>query len=135
MTFAEAIKAGFRNYVNFSNRASRSEYWYFVLFMVLVYLVIFVLDRLLDSVPTDSTPGLIFLIAVALVFIVVGLGFILPSISIAVRRLHDLNKSGWWYLLNLIPLVGPIILLVWFCMRGTVGRNRFGPDPLEGKVL
>jgi uncharacterized membrane protein YhaH (DUF805 family) len=133
MTFTQAIKAGFRNYVNFSSRASRSEYWYFVLFMVLVYLVMFMLDRVLDT-DSDSMPALILTLAVAVVFIVVALGLILPSISIAVRRLHDLNRSGWWYLLNLIPLVGPIILLVWFCMRGTVGRNRFGPDPLEGMV-
>ncbi len=133
MTFAQAIKAGFRNYVNFSGRASRSEYWYFVLFMVLVYLVMFVLDRVLDT-NSDSMPALILTLAVAVVLIVVALGLILPAISIAVRRLHDLNQSGWWYLLNLIPLVGPIILLVWFCMRGTVGSNRFGPDPLEGLV-
>jgi uncharacterized membrane protein YhaH (DUF805 family) len=137
MTFTQAIKAGFRNYVNFSSRASRSEYWYFVLFIALVFIVLSILDKSMDHISTDtaSTPALVLLFAFALVEIIVGLGIILPSISIAVRRLHDLDKSGWWYLLNLVPLIGAIVLLVWYCMRGTVGNNRFGPDPLEGQVL
>jgi len=61
------------------------------------------------------------------------LGIIIPSIAIAIRRLHDLDKSGWFYLLALVPLVS-LILLVWFCMKGTDGPNRFGPDPLGGNM-
>ena len=59
-----------------------------------------------------------------------GLATLLPSIAVAVRRLHDLDRSGWWILIGLIPLIGWIILIVWYCSRGTVGPNRFGPDPL-----
>jgi len=58
----------------------------------------------------------------------------LPAISVIVRRLHDTDRSGWWYWIGLIPLVGAILLLVWFCTRGTSGPNRFGPDPLSGMV-
>jgi uncharacterized membrane protein YhaH (DUF805 family) len=63
------------------------------------------------------------------------LGFILPYLAVTVRRMHDLDKSGWWWLIGFIPLVGAIILLVWFCQRGTVGPNRFGPDPLLTSAL
>jgi uncharacterized membrane protein YhaH (DUF805 family) len=58
------------------------------------------------------------------------LAVFLPSLALAVRRLHDLDRTGWWLLLALIPLIGEIILLIWFCTRGTVGPNRFGPDRL-----
>jgi uncharacterized membrane protein YhaH (DUF805 family) len=59
-----------------------------------------------------------------------GLATILPGIAVAARRLHDVDRSGWWLLLNFIPLIGWIVLLVWFCTRGTEGPNRFGPDPM-----
>jgi uncharacterized membrane protein YhaH (DUF805 family) len=62
-----------------------------------------------------------------------GLALMLPGIAVSIRRLHDLDRTGWW-LLILFTIIGAILLLVWFCMRGTVGPNRFGPDPLEGKV-
>jgi uncharacterized membrane protein YhaH (DUF805 family) len=69
------------------------------------------------------------------VFTTLGsLGMFLPSLSVAVRRLHDTNRSGWLILLGLIPLVGGIILLVFACQRGTIGPNRFGDDPLSGGV-
>ena len=57
---------------------------------------------------------------------------LLPGIAVGVRRLHDLDRIGWWLLLAFVPLVGTIILIVWFCTRGTPGPNRFGPDPLAG---
>ena len=61
-----------------------------------------------------------------------GLATILPSLAVAVRRLHDLDRTGWWIFIGLIPLIGWIILIIWYCTRGTVGPNRFGPDPLGG---
>jgi len=67
-----------------------------------------------------------------LVYDVTELADVLPSIAVGVRRLHDLDKSAWWYLLLLLPLIGAVVLLVWFCMPGTAGRNRFGADPLSG---
>lgn len=117
MGFTEAIQSGFRNYVNFNGRAARSEYWYWTLFVFIVTVIAHLIDlgigfRVLQ-----------FLAALAL---------LLPGVAVGVRRLHDRDKSGWWLLLALIPLIGAIILIVWFVMRGTFGPNRFGPDPLKG---
>ncbi len=117
MTFGQAIKSCYSNYVTFSGRAPRSEYWFFVLYQCLVgfvcgLLMAFGIGRLLLGL-----------------FVVANF---LPAISVMVRRLHDIDRSGWWYWIVLVPLVGPILLLVWFCTRGTAGANRFGPDPLSG---
>jgi uncharacterized membrane protein YhaH (DUF805 family) len=117
MGFGDAIKSGFSNYVNFSDRACRSEYWYWVLFVFIGYIVTSIIDRVIGY------PVTYFLFSLAIV---------IPGIAIGIRRLHDLDRSGWWLLLGLIPLVGAIILIVWFCGQGTQGPNRFGPDPLSG---
>jgi uncharacterized membrane protein YhaH (DUF805 family) len=123
MNFVEAIKSGFQNYVNFSGRAIRSEYWFWVLFAVLVSIATSLLDYLIfpDMLlsPLNS---------------LAGLALFLPGLAVSVRRLHDLDRTGWW-LLILLTVIGVILLLVWFCMRGTVGSNRFGPDQLEGRVV
>ena len=58
----------------------------------------------------------------------------LPHLAVMVRRLHDTGRSGWWYWIALIPLIGAILLLVWFCSRGTVGSNQYGSDPLGGDL-
>jgi uncharacterized membrane protein YhaH (DUF805 family) len=115
MGFGQAISAGFSNYVNFRDRASRSEYWYWILFIVLADIVAGIIDATLD---------------IHFVTGVFGLVTIIPNIAVAIRRLHDLDRTGWWILIGFIPLVGWIILLIWYCTRGTVGPNRFGPDPL-----
>lgn len=117
MNFTQAVSSGFSNYVNFAGRAIRSEYWYWVLFMIVGSIVASIIDAVLGIRVFDT---------------IFGLAVLLPSIAIAIRRLHDLDRSGWWVFLNLIPLIGAIVLLVWFCSRGTVGANRFGPDPLTG---
>jgi len=115
MNFGQAIASGFSNYVNFSDRACRSEYWHWVLFIVLAEIATTIVDTALGKQVTTS---------------LVGLGTFLPSLAIAVRRLHDLDRSGWWIFLSLIPLVGWIILIIWYCTEGTSGSNRFGPDRL-----
>jgi uncharacterized membrane protein YhaH (DUF805 family) len=115
MNFAEAISSGFSNYVNFSGRAIRSEYWFWVLFTILGLLVAEIID---------------YALGLTLIYPIFALATFLPSLAVAVRRLHDLDRSGWWILLCLIPLIGAIVLIVWYCSRGTVGSNRFGPDPL-----
>src|SRR3954468_14824563 len=120
MSFVEAIQSGFSNYVNFSGRAARSEYWYWVLFVVLLSIV----TNIIDAVISSSGIGILSAI--------VSLALFLPGLAVGIRRLHDLDKSGWWTLLIFIPLVGAIILIVWACTRGTMGPNRFGPDPLGG---
>jgi|SRR6267142_2765103 len=121
MSFGEAISSGFSNYVNFSGRAPRSAYWYWVLFVVLLSIVTNVIDAMVFG-----SAGF------APLSTIVGLGLFLPGLAVGIRRLHDLDKSGWWWLLIFIPLVGAIILIVWACTRGTMGPNRFGPDPLGG---
>ncbi|HXJ83426.1 MAG TPA: DUF805 domain-containing protein [Candidatus Methylomirabilis sp.] len=115
MTFTEAIAAGFKNYVNFSGRALRSEYWYWCLFTGLAQIVLTVLDlRAGTSV-------------LALLFTLVTLP---PGIAVSVRRLHDIDKSGWFLLVGLIPIVGAIVLLVWCGREGSRGSNRFGSAPM-----
>ena len=117
MGFTEAIQSGFRNYVTFSGRAARSEYWYWTLFAFLASIG----GEILDAITGGA----------GLINVAVALGLFLPALSVAVRRLHDLDRSGWWYLIILIPLIGLIVLIVWFVTRGTPGPNRFGPDPLS----
>ncbi len=122
MDFGQAVKSTFSKYATFSGRAPRSEYWYFFLFTTIVYLVTNVLDVAVFDAAT------VFSLIASLVFLV-------PSLSVGVRRLHDTDHSGWWCLLGLVPVVGWIVLIVWFCQRGTAGSNRFGPDPLAGSTV
>jgi uncharacterized membrane protein YhaH (DUF805 family) len=126
MNFFEAISSGFRNYVGFSGRAIRSEYWYWVLFTLLLGIVTAVLDLVIFSAATASGFSPLNVIA--------SLATLLPSLAVGIRRLHDRDQTGWWILLALIPVIGWIILIIWYCLRGTVGPNSFGPDPLQGKV-
>jgi uncharacterized membrane protein YhaH (DUF805 family) len=121
MGFMEAISAGFRNYVNFSPRAARWEFWYWVLFSFLAQIVAGIIDVAIFG--TAGAQPISSLLSLAL---------LLPGLAVAIRRLHDTDRSGWWVLLFLIPLVGAIILIIWYCQRGTPGPNRFGPDPLGG---
>ena len=92
MTFQESIKVCFSKYADFSGRATRPEYWWFFLFLVLASLVLSMISPVLSGL--------------------FSLGMLLPSIAVATRRLHDTNRSGWWQLLVLLPLVGFIVLLV-----------------------
>ena len=116
MNFSDAISSGFKKYATFSGRASRSEYWFWVLFS---FLVIFA-GAVIDS--AAGTGYAFYAIAVLALF--------LPSLSVLIRRLHDLNRSGGWYWIALIPLVGAIMLLVWMCTEGTRGDNSYGSNPL-----
>lgn len=104
VSFGAAFKSAFQNYVNFSGRARRSEFWWFQLANALF------------------APLLI-------INILWYLASFLPSLALCVRRLHDTGRSGWWLLLGFIPLVGNIILLVWYCQDSTRGANKYGPSP------
>jgi uncharacterized membrane protein YhaH (DUF805 family) len=117
MGFGEAISSGFSNYVNFSGRACRSEYWFWTLFVVIADIVALAIDA---AIGIQVVSGLF------------GLAVLLPGIAVALRRLHDLDRTGWWIFIWFIPIVGWIILIIWFCTKGTDGPNRFGPDPLGG---
>jgi len=121
MNFWQAIAAGFANYVTFSGRAIRSEYWYWLLFTLLGGLATEILDAAIFSyqVPSASPLNGVF-----------NLLTFLPSLGIAVRRLHDINRTGWWVLIAL-TVIGILLLIYWAAKRGTIGPNRFGPDPLQ----
>ncbi|MEI7475222.1 MAG: DUF805 domain-containing protein [bacterium] len=108
------------NYANFSGRASRSEYWYFVLFTVVVSIIL----KVLGAVSSLKT-------AASTLYIIFQLGIFIPSLAVLARRLHDKNKSGWLQLIAIIPFAGLYILYL-CCTRGTIGVNDFGVDPIEG---
>lgn len=121
MDFATAITTCLKKYATFEGRAPRSEYWYFSLFAFGACLTAMLLDAVVD--PQVGGLGVLYALT--------ALGLLLPSISVVVRRLHDTDRSGWWYWLALLPLVGVIILLVWFCQAGTEGENQYGGNPLD----
>ncbi|MFY1696449.1 DUF805 domain-containing protein [Solwaraspora sp. WMMA2101] len=123
MSFTDAVRSVFTQYVGFSGRARRSEYWWFALFSLLVGIVTSILDTALGTNFEDSTNGVIGLL--------VSLALLLPSLAVAVRRLHDTDRSGWWILIGLIPIIGWIVLLVFYVQNGTPGPNRFGSDPKD----
>ena len=110
-----------KKYAVFTGRARRSEYWFFILFNVIISLVLGFIDGFLGLGDPEA--------AVGLLSVIYGLAVLMPSIAVGVRRLHDTDRSGWWLLISLIPLIGGIVLLVFFVLDGTPGENRFGPNP------
>jgi uncharacterized membrane protein YhaH (DUF805 family) len=115
----EMMIAPLKKYADFQGRARRAEYWMFVLFQLLA---VAILGLILSGGKTDSATatGLMALVT---------LGLLLPSIAVTVRRLHDTNRTGWWILINFLPLIGGLWLLVLTVLDGTPTSNRFGPDP------
>ncbi len=128
MNIVEAVTSGYRNYVNFSGRSQRSALWWWVLFQLIVGVIIaFVEGGGHSSMAGGMYSGMYQAGPIALIWDLVNF---LPGLALAIRRLHDIDRSGWWVLIVLIPLIGAIILIVWDCTKGTAGDNRFGPDPL-----
>ncbi len=111
----------FKKVGDFSGRAQRSEYWYFFLFNLLISTGLTLIDLALGTL--DPSVG------VGLFSGIFSLIILIPSISVGVRRLHDIDFSGWWMLLALVPLVGAIILLTFFALDGHPNTNRFGSNP------
>jgi uncharacterized membrane protein YhaH (DUF805 family) len=109
--FTDAVT---KHYFDFNGRTRRTAFWYFVL----VYVIIAVVLGIIQNVAHLGTilTGLL------------GLALLLPNLGIQVRRLHDTNRSGWWWLI-VFTGIGAIVLLVWYCMAGTTGANQYGPDP------
>lgn len=120
----------FRRYAEFSGRSRRKEYWMFALLNAIVWTIVCMLGLWgADSRLFSSTEELMmYFLATGGIY---GLVTLIPSLAVAIRRLHDSDKSGWMLLLGLIPLVGGLILLIFYVTEGTRGPNRFGPDPLE----
>jgi uncharacterized membrane protein YhaH (DUF805 family) len=126
MTFVEAVKSGYQNYVTFTGRATRSELWFWVLFQIIANIVIGLIFGGGHMVMEPGTMNMHY--EGGLVANLWALANFLPGLAVGIRRLHDLDKSGWWTLIALIPLVGWIILIVWYCTKGTPGTNAFGPE-------
>src|SRR4030095_2115985 len=130
-----------KNYAVFSGRARRSEYWYFVLFNLIFSMVALGLDNILGTtidfghfygLTVEASPGPIHpKIPFGYFYLVYGLATLLPTLSVSVRRLHDVGKSGWFLLIGLIPLVGGIWLLVLYCTDSNPGPNEYGENPKE----
>jgi uncharacterized membrane protein YhaH (DUF805 family) len=120
MSLLEAVKISLARYASFGGRARRLEYWYFTLFHSLTILLAGVVSYF--AMLANPALGIV-------LYSIVIFGTLLPHLAVSVRRLHDLNRSGWWYLFGLVPLLGTIVLFVWFCTDGTRGPNRFGADP------
>jgi uncharacterized membrane protein YhaH (DUF805 family)/ABC-type dipeptide/oligopeptide/nickel transport system permease component/ABC-type dipeptide/oligopeptide/nickel transport system permease subunit len=114
LSFTQAISSGFNKYADFGSRSSRSEYWYWALFSFVAALTAMIVDAF--------TTGF-------LLYSIFALGTFIPSLAVAVRRLHDVDRSGWWMFISAVPIFGSIILLVWLIGEGTPGDNRFGGDP------
>lgn len=129
MTFTQSIKSVFSKYATFTGRASRSEYWYFTLFNIITSTLLFLLGIAIGAASggSDGVPG--GLIVGYILYIIYGLGVLIPSLAVTVRRLHDTNNSGWLILLGLIPCVGGIVLLVFMILQGTNGENKYGDIP------
>ena len=115
-------------YASFDGRSTRSEYWYFVLFYVLISIIFTLIDTtvinpsLLNMTPEEASKG-------GLLAGIFALALILPQIALGVRRLHDIGKSGWWYLIVLIPILGALVLLFFFVTDSQSGENKYGPNP------
>lgn len=116
MSFGEAISSVLANYANFQGRARRREYWFWILGVVLAELVV-----LGVMYGVSQTLGVILYVALVLAVIV-------PTLAVAIRRLHDTDRSGWWVLLGLVPLAN-LVLIVFYLLEGTPGANRYGPSP------
>jgi uncharacterized membrane protein YhaH (DUF805 family) len=143
MGFVEAVKSFYGRYTDFSTRSSRSEYWWVVLFSLIASIVLMIPAfgsfAGMDIEAIEAGDLSTFSFGPFIPLILFGLVSIIPGIALAVRRLHDFEKSGWFYLLYVIlaaiPVIGLIVSLGWIiimCLRGTAGDNRFGPDPLSG---
>lgn len=106
-----------KNYVGFSGRATRTEYWMFVLVNFIVSLIAMLIDYVLGSW--------------RIIYYLYTLAIFLPSLAVLVRRLHDIGRTGWWMLIVLVPLLGWIVLIIYACTDSQDRENAYGPNPKE----
>lgn len=111
-----------KKYAVFSGRARRKEYWMFVLINILVALLLGLIEGIAGIAPetTESVLATLYSLAV-----------LLPSIAVGARRLHDTGRSGWWLLIGIVPLIGALVLLIFFVQDSEPGANQYGPNPKE----
>lgn len=119
VSFSQAVRMAFDSYCRFQGRSSRSEYWWWVLFCSILGFCIGIVEGILGFSMTavQATSGILSLV------------LLLPGLGLSVRRLHDIGKSGWWILLGLIPVVGAIVLIIWFARNSQMQDNQYGPVP------
>lgn len=113
-----------KRYADFQGRSGRKEYWMFLLFQIMVSIAVNLVSFIGASMDSGLVAGL-----AAVVAGVFGLAMFIPGIAVSVRRMHDIDKSGWQLLWSFVPLVGLIILIIFMAKQGTTGPNRFGPAP------
>lgn len=107
-----------KKYTVFDGRASRSEYWYFVLFNAIISVTCTILDLIIGS-------------EIGIIGIVYNLAVLVPYVAVTIRRLHDVGKSGWWQLIVLIPIIGIVLLIIWTVTDSMPGENQYGKNPKE----
>jgi uncharacterized membrane protein YhaH (DUF805 family) len=124
MTFTQSIQTVFSKYATFSGRATRSEFWWWILFIAIVMFV----AGLLDSVLVGPALGFGWFAQNGgqPLSVLVSLGLLVPNIAVAVRRLHDIGRTGWWVLIGFIPLIGFVVLLYWYVQPSEDGQNQYG---------
>jgi uncharacterized membrane protein YhaH (DUF805 family) len=120
VSFVDAVRSVLTNYVNFSGRARRSEYWWYTLFAFVLGLVASMIDQAIGA---------------QVVSVVVALALFLPGLGVSIRRLHDTGRSGWWLLIGLVPIVGFVVLIVFYVMDSQPSTNAYGPSPKHEPVL
>ena len=114
MGFGEAVSTCFKKSVVWEGRASRAEFWWFYLAQILIIFAAGIIDQIIGT-------GFLYIIALIVV--------ILPSIAVLIRRLHDTDRTGWWYWIQLLPLIGLIVILVFTLSGSDEGDNKYGPNP------
>lgn len=124
MNFSQAVSSFFTRWKDFNGRSSRSEYWWATFFVILTSIFTNILTLFL------GLSGSIVAIIVLLLIVIFSLFLTIASLALVVRRLHDTNKSGWWYLI-IFTIIGVLPLLYWYCKKGDEGENRFGSNPLD----
>ncbi len=124
MTMIDAVKTVLGKYATFSGRAARPEFWWYTLFLLVLVAVLNIIDGaiiapMLGFEPFQAEAG-------EPISTLVALALVIPTIAVSVRRLHDTDRSGWWYLIGIVPIIGTLLLLWWYTRPGTEGQNRFG---------
>jgi len=112
-----------KKYAEFGGRAQKAEYWFFLLFTILISLALGIIDRITGSFMPQVGMGLLGVLYSLAVFI--------PSLAVSIRRLHDTGRSGWWLLIGLIPLVGAIVLIIFMVQDSNPGENQYGQNPKQ----
>jgi len=112
-----------KKYAEFSGRARRQEYWMFFLVNIIISIILAVIDKMAGSFSEAAGMGVLGGLY--------SLAILIPSIAVSMRRLHDTDRSGWWLLIGLIPVIGAIVLIVFLVQDSKLGPNRFGPNPKE----